>query len=189
MKKFMRFFIFSLLLLSSAIETEAHESTDTGKVQILIHVDPDDIAVAGVPTTIHVNIKSNEKTFSIEKCHCSLYVEKDEKRLITVPLAAAKDSSIYDAMGVQVSFPEAGTYRVGVEGTPTTAGTFSPFTAEVTELVQPVGTEPSSAVPPSTSNHLPHTEPFPILESVLTGTCLLILLYFLYIQRTQKMRF
>lgn len=172
-----------LVLLAYAPHVGAHESTGTDHETLLVHVDPNDVAVAGRPTTVHVDIRNKEKGFSLKNCHCSLYVEQDEKRLFTFPLTPTTEPGIYDAMGVEVTFPSAGTYNVGVEGTPITAGAFSPFTLEVEESVLATGTDPYSVQASSTDDHPSHNQTFPVLEALLTATCLLVLLYFVWTQR------
>lgn len=176
-----------LVFLSCVSVTRAHESTENGSVKLLVHVDPDDVAIAGKPTTIHIAIHDAEKSFSLSRCHCSLYVEQDEKRLYTIALTPATTPSVYDAEGVEVTFPNAGDYTVGVEGTPLPGISFAPFGIEVAEHVLPAGTDPNMIASSTASGHTPEKiEPtYLVFKLSLAGLFLLIAGY-LFVRRNSS---
>lgn len=178
MRKHLFLIALCLVFLSYNSTAKAHESADTGTVKLLVHVDPDDVAIAGKETTIHIALHDAEHRFSLAHCHCSLYVEQDEKRFVTIPLTPATSPSVYDAEGVKVTFPSAGEYNVGVESTPLADASFAPFTVEVVEHVWPEGTDPKSVASPTESRHEETPSPtYPVHVVTLGGLLILILVY------------
>ncbi len=148
MKKVFISLVLPLIFFSFAFTVNAHSVAESGTANLLIHIDPDDIAVSGTPTTIHISLQNTEKSFSIEKCNCTFYIEQNEKKIFESPITPSSDqASIYNAQGVPFTWTNAGDYNIGIEGNPVGKNLFTPFTVEVPEKVFPIGTNPIQAEP------------------------------------------
>ncbi len=179
-----------LLLLSTAYVVSAHEIVQNGTVSLLIHIDPDDVAIAGKPTTIHIDLENKDKGFALEKCKCFLNVELDEKDLLSVPIVPATEPSVYSAQGVPFTFPRQGEYHISVKGSPVDKNLFSPFEVEVHENVLPIGADlPSDTT--NTMSHMSgtHSHAYPRIE--LAGAVIFsaLMAYFLFGKNKTLARF
>ncbi len=162
------------------MKINAHEIIDGGTASLLIHIDPDNIAVAKKPTTIHIDLINSEKGFSLEKCNCTLSISQviegeDEKEILSTSLSPANEASDYNVKGVPFTFPDNGEYHINVSGEPTVKNLFTSFEIEVQEKVLPAGTTNTA----TTSSHA-HTHQHP--KIMLAGTIIftLVMGYFLF---------
>lgn len=147
----------------------AHETTTNGSASVFIHIDPDDNPKPGEPATLFIDVRNKEKGFSIENCDCVLTIGQEGTVLSTTSLVPSGDSSTYDVMSVPFTFPKNGTYDIGVDGTPKTPGTFTPFSTDYDVTIgAPTGV--------SKHDHGEHSSLFHIIHYGLFGGAMILAL-------------
>ena len=112
-----------LALLSLPSAASAHVLRADGTISALLHTDPDDDPVIGVPTGYAITFADSTGRFSLPACDCTLAIVKHGETIATQPLAAAAAHT--SEGGYTFMVPDVYTFRV--TGTPKLPGAFQPF--------------------------------------------------------------
>lgn len=125
----------------AATPASAHILKVDGTITGVLHVNPDDQPISGVPTTYLLFMDDSTNKFSLPACDCNVTVKENGKTIVTQPLTLNSQS----VPGGTVTFPRADVYEFIVSGTPKQAGAFQPFTLTYLERVtQGPGNSPPS---------------------------------------------
>lgn len=125
-----RFLLLAGLLAGFAtVEVAAHEVQIAEDVGATLHIEPNDIAQAGVPTEVWFALtQAGGTVIPLAACDCRLTLYEDETTAIAQPPLTAVAAEGFQAIpGATVTFPEVGSYELVLAGRPQQAGQFSPF--------------------------------------------------------------
>jgi hypothetical protein len=116
-----------LILLSVAIvaglscwpvaKVLAHSLEQDGPITAVLHIAPDDDPVAGVPTNMFLDFTSTDPDFSLDSYTVTVTLQ-GVSTSSAAPTTSISKSSDTNSGSAQVVFPQAGTYKVIVRGTP-----------------------------------------------------------------------
>jgi hypothetical protein len=123
----------------------AHTLKRDKNIGIILHADPDDSPVAGVPSTFYVDIEDKSGRFnssSPENCDCRLSVFRNTAKLTELPVTTA---GRYNQL--RYTFPQSGVYTVVVTGKPNGKGlAFQEFRADFEYFVRSGAKEKKSGI-------------------------------------------
>jgi hypothetical protein len=123
----MRAIFLFLVVVLMAGPVQAHELEIDGHISGTLHVDPDDTAVAGPQSTMHITLYDSDKRLSSNGCNCEFTAEGP------YGTSTAKSFS-FGALGseatIHYTFPETGNYIVHVTGSPKSWTAFQTFTLD-----------------------------------------------------------
>jgi hypothetical protein len=88
--------------------------TDNG-VSAVLHIDPDDNPIAGVPTTLSLTYGTDKGSFQLGDCSCGVRVIENNKGVATTHVQPAYFGSAAEGNAI-VTFPDIGIYNVIVSG-------------------------------------------------------------------------
>jgi hypothetical protein len=114
-----------------------------GTISAILHVDPNDEPVSGVPTTYILFMDDSTGRFSLPQCNCTVSVKENGQTIAVSSLLDGSDGII----GGDVTFPRPDVYELTFNGTPTTADAFQPFTLDYLERVTQGPTNTASSSP------------------------------------------
>ncbi len=134
----MRFLVlfFLILMVSGMVwgaPVYAHQIKTSGTMSILQHSDPNDEPVAGMTTTLYLNITDSAGTFSAQHCDCTVYIapyrslETIETTGVSFDFETGLTHTYNENYSLEYVFPDRDVYAIVVEGAPRESGKFSPF--------------------------------------------------------------
>ena len=121
----------------------AHVLKNDGDIGAVMHVEPDDNPLAGVPVTYQLVFNDTSHRFSLSTCDCTATIQTIGG---VVKTEAINTKHELDSKST-VTFPEPDVYTLRVRGEPKVAGAFQPFTLNYTIRVNPGGVQ-FQEVPP-----------------------------------------
>jgi hypothetical protein len=113
-----------VVALAWCAPAQAHVLESDGDVSAVLHVPPDDAPLAGQTVNVGLAFTSNNSGFDLNNYRVTVRVLRDTKSLSSAPLQTEAGASRYGT--ANITFPEAGAYRLQVSGQPTAGG--RPFT-------------------------------------------------------------
>jgi hypothetical protein len=126
-------------MMLAAAEAGAHMLKTDGDIGVLMHVDPNDEPVAREPATFFFEIKDRSGHFSGAECDCRLKILREDRQIADQPAQAGQTG-----VAAKFSFPEAGMYRVELNGAPVAQGRFARFSVPFDLRVERSGAPGSS---------------------------------------------
>lgn len=162
-------------------EVAAHEVQIAEDVGATLHIEPNDIAQAGVPMAVWFALtQAGGTVIPLADCDCRLTLYADETTAIAQPPLTAVAAEGFQAIpGATVTFPEVGSYALVLAGSPQQAGQFTPFELrfEVTVASRAAGasapespTEDATPAASESPTTAPNGEPSATAESADTAT-------------------
>lgn len=121
----------------------AHVLKVDGTISAVLHINPDDQPVSGTPTSYILFMNDSTGRFSLKACQCRATLVQAGRALTSQRLLPNAQSFPAGTF----TFPEPGVYNLIITGSPTTPGTFQPFTLNYLERV----TQGSTGAPDETS--------------------------------------
>jgi hypothetical protein len=142
-------FLAGMLVLAPA--ATAHTIKTAEDVAVTFHIDPDHNPKAGeMATAWFAMTRRGGKSISLKDCHCRLgvYLDSSQADLTQTMSTSLKSISIKqhpDLPAADLTFPQAGIYRLEFSGTPKQQGDFKSFrmTYNVTVIPSTVAVQPS----------------------------------------------
>lgn len=113
----------ALLYLQSVQPAEAHLETTSGSIQAILHIEPDDAAVAGKPATFFFDIQDKNSIFQFAQCQCVLSIREAGRQMFSQTLPP----SDLHTPSPSYTFSKADTYSIQLSGKPQLGGTFQSF--------------------------------------------------------------
>lgn len=137
----------SLVILGAHPPTPGHQVQVATDVGATLHIEPNDMPQAGVPSDLWIALTQVGGTpIPLEHCDCALAVYDSTGSLVAEPpLTPVSPEDYRQIPGATVTFPQVGAYGLVVTGQPQGDGNFSPF-----ELTFEVLVATAAAPPPQT---------------------------------------
>ncbi|MEM1290918.1 MAG: hypothetical protein AAGH67_05560 [Cyanobacteria bacterium P01_H01_bin.162] len=109
--------------------TLAHDVQIADDVGATLHIEPDDVPLAGAPTTAWFALtQAGGTVIPLDQCNCRLTLyDNDAVAVETPPLTAISAEGFTDIPSAVVTFPEVGAYELVLQGSPEGDVEFSPF--------------------------------------------------------------
>jgi hypothetical protein len=130
-----------------------HQVEVADDVGATLHVEPNDIPQAGIPTDLWFALTAaGGAIIPLEDCDCTLTVYDQSGAIAVTPdLAPTTAEGYADIPGATLTFPTVGAYELVLSGQPSTAAaqSFSPFDLRFEVTV--AGTAAAPATPPTTA--------------------------------------
>lgn len=118
-------------------QVSAHVLKNDGDIGAVMHIEPDDNPLAGVPVTYQLVFNDTSHRFSLATCNCTVTVQNIGGVVKSEALSTKHELDSKSA----VTFPEPDVYTLKVHGEPKVAGTFQTFTLDYTIRVNPDGVQ------------------------------------------------
>jgi len=119
---------FSYLLLAtyfitlSPEVTLAHILTTDDAVGAVIHIEPKDDPIANAKSTIIIDLKDKNGHFKYTNCTCNISISTNGKNIFSQVLSRTNSTKTVDFI-----FPEIGSYKINISGTPDNNESFKAF--------------------------------------------------------------
>jgi hypothetical protein len=156
----------------------AHQVQIQDTVGATLHIEPNDIPLAGTPTEVWFALTQVGGTvIPLNRCDCSLTLYDGGENVIATPdLFPLSAEGYREIPGASVTFPEVGTYELVLAGTPLEAAEFTPFELRFEVVVagrapdtrsapEPTPAEAQSAAPSATNLAGDTPEASPVVET------------------------
>lgn len=139
-----------------ALPALAHEVQVSKDVGATLHIEPNDIALAGTPTDVWFALtKAGGAVIPLDDCECRLTLYDGQANVIEEPVLIPISAEGFNEIpGATVTFPEIGVYELRLQGLPKAGVQFTPFElsfettvagrAKATPAAASVEEEPSS---------------------------------------------
>lgn len=122
----------------------AHFPATDKKMTVTLHIDPNDQAFAGQPTTLHFIYNDQLGKFSKQKCNCRVSIDEQGRQLFSAQTTPITGSSVYGNY-VTYTFPKPDVYSLNLSGNPKQTGDFVPFTVSWNVRVIPSPNNPNNS--------------------------------------------
>jgi hypothetical protein len=106
-----------------APSANAHVLKSDGTIGAVLHIEPDDNPTSGRLTSYDLAFKDTTGRFKLPICACSVTILQNRQAIFSQNLALTGDLTSQDSF----TFPEADVYTLEINGRPTKAGAFQPF--------------------------------------------------------------
>jgi len=120
-----------VIVLALPAVASAHVLKVDGHIGAVLHINPDDNPISGVPTDYLMSFSDDTGRFSLAQCDCDVFVIQDGKTIAKNPLAPSNTATSEN----HYTFPRPSVYTLRFVGTPKTPGAFQPFTLNYTVRV------------------------------------------------------
>lgn len=119
----------SVFIGFAAAPVLAHDVQIAEDVGATLHIEPNDIAMAGAPTDIWFALtKAGGSVLPLADCDCQLNVYDQRDTVVSTPTLTPISAEGFNQIpGTTVIFPEVGTYELRLTGTPNDGAQFTPF--------------------------------------------------------------
>lgn len=123
------FVVTGVLVCTLSSPSLAHKIEVQGDIGATLHIEPDDLPKAGVPSDVWFALTQAGGTIvPLEACECSLTLYDGGGTAIATPgLQPVSAEGFADIPGASVTFPEVGAYELALAGEPSDGGQFAPF--------------------------------------------------------------
>lgn len=115
------FIIFFILFILNAQLVLAHTTRKSENTEVVLHISPDDIPIAGENAVLEFGINDEFDSFNFEQCNCLVNIEKNSESLAVIEVTSSK---------VDYIFPEPGDYQIIFNAKPIQGIEFNEFTEE-----------------------------------------------------------
>ena len=153
--------IAGLFVGTAALPVWAHQVQVQEDVGATLHIEPDDIPLAGAPSELWFALtQAGGTVIPLAACDCALTLYDSSETAIANPSLVPVSAEGYDDIpGALVTFPEVGAYELVLTGGPLEGEQFTPFELrfEVTVAGQ-AATAPAAAETDSETEAVPATE-------------------------------
>ena len=122
----MYFFVGAFLLIS-APKVSAHETQFDGDISVTMHIEPNDIAIAGTRQTLEFFVRDNTQKFDPAHCECVVTIHQGANTVATLA-TNVKDGSLR----ADYTFSKPAKYHLTITGSPTGTADFEDFTDSYT---------------------------------------------------------
>lgn len=129
----------------------AHEEEEAGGVSAVLHIDPNDNPVAGIPLKFFLEFKDIHSEFNVHDCDCQAVIKKDGETV--AQNALSEPTSIFNFSTkpiIEATLPE-GKYDLIFMAHPKTDAKFEPFELDYDFAVSATGK-------PGSDHHFFHSE-------------------------------
>lgn len=136
-----------LPILLLTLVAQAHEFKSDGPIGALLHIDPDDSAIAGEAAHIYLAFKDENEQFTPSNCDCILTIARNGSAIYSGPVAPLQNSAYgSNVLSMEYNFPSKGIYTLTVKGS-SSEKKFQPFQISYDirverEVARPVNTLP-----------------------------------------------
>ncbi len=134
-----------LLLLSLAftfflpLSASAHVLAQSGSIEVMMHMNPDDQPVSGTATAFLFNFDDAQKKFDLADCNCQAeIIDGDTPLFLTTLTTNSGDHDLFTGI-FSYTFSKRGLYTVKLRGEPKDGAAFSPFTTSFDIRVEGAG--------------------------------------------------
>ena len=124
----------------------AHEVQIADDVGATLHIEPDDVPLAGAPTTAWFALtQAGGTVIPLDQCNCRLTLYDNDTVAVETPLLTPISAEGFtDIPSAVVTFPEVGAYELVLQGSPQGDVEFSPFELRFEVVVAGRSTPPAS---------------------------------------------
>ncbi|MEM6437422.1 MAG: hypothetical protein AAF773_26740 [Cyanobacteria bacterium P01_D01_bin.115] len=138
----------------------AHEVQIADDVGATLHIEPDDVPLAGAPTTAWFALtQAGGTVIPLDQCNCRLTLYDNDTVAVETPLLTPISAEGFtDIPSAVVTFPEVGAYELVLQGSPQGDVEFSPFELRFEVVVAGRATPPASNPATETENSVAETE-------------------------------
>ena len=140
-----------------AVPSYAHTIVVSGDIAGTWHIEPNHSPSAGAPAQIWIALtRQGGEPVTLEQCDCTLQVyalPNDTQPALTPTLAATDLDGQPQIPSTTLTFPQAGAYRLVLQGKPKSEGDFQPFELDYTTVVSrgAIATKPAPQAKPNTT--------------------------------------
>ncbi len=166
-----------MLLFAPASFASAHVLKTDGSIGAVMHIDPDDDPIVGMPATFFFEIKDKQSKFSGGLCDCRARIEDNGKERFSTRLFQGPGAIDLNNPVFTYTFPERGIYSISISGKPQNAGAFQPFTLTYDIRVDRSSSAAANAPVNQATNHTFHY--------VVFGGAFIVIL-FLFLKERRK---
>ena len=126
--------------------TLAHEVQIADDVGATLHIEPDDVPLAGAPTTAWFALtQAGGTVIPLDQCNCRLTLYDNDTVAVETPLLTPISAEGFtDIPSAVVTFPEVGAYELVLQGAPQGNVEFSPFELRFEVVVAGRATPPTT---------------------------------------------
>ena len=126
--------------------TLAHEVQIADDVGATLHIEPDDVPLAGTPTTAWFALpQAGGTVIPLDQCNCRLTLYDNDTVAVETPLLTPISAEGFtDIPSAVVTFPEVGAYELVLQGAPQGNVEFSPFELRFEVVVAGRATPPTT---------------------------------------------
>lgn len=122
-KLFLLLSLLPVLMLFPTGRVYAHVLSTDGSIGAILHINPDDSAQSGLPTSYDLWFTDTGGTMRLADCDCNVTVKNNDKTVGSKPLEATSDLDSSNTF----TFPEPAVYALEVTGKPKNGASFQPF--------------------------------------------------------------
>ncbi len=126
--------LFALIILfsSTAQLGFAHETKYDGDISVFLHVSPNDTAVAGKESELHIILNRKFESFKNEDCLCYVEIKRDDTILKKEEILKGENSFT----SIPYTFQNTGIYQIKIYGNPKEDADFGAFEITFDERVE-----------------------------------------------------
>lgn len=160
--------IYCLGLALAAVPVNAHQVKLSGEVGGTLHIEPNDVARAGQPTSLWFAVtRKGGSAIALDDCSCQLALYRqpqtaESQPVAQPPLVPVSAEGYRDIPGAEVVFPEVGSYILVLTGAPQQPGGFEPFElpfeVTVAAAAQPAAENSPAAAPDPAAPETPSAD-------------------------------
>jgi hypothetical protein len=174
MKKLLLTLVISIIFFSSTKPIFAHILATDHNIGAVLHIDPNDEPIAGQQASFFFEFKDKQGKFSPQNCNCTFTILENNNQLYAQPVFRDNNNPSLTSASVFFTFPVKDVYKIKVTGTPTTPGTFQPFTLTYDVRVDQDSANQSPGAQNWFTSHIIH---------ILVGAAILVFVIVAFIQR------
>lgn len=167
----LKIFLAILIFFPLATPISAHILKTDATIGAVVHLDPDDDPIAGVPTAIYFEITSTAGAFSLDDCDCFVVISSDEFELSRQVLVSAGNAIFSPAS--PYTFPALGNYEIKLIGS-SRSDSFKDFMIETQTNVRRIVSAPVANVELSST---PINTNFQLVAIALLGFTIVAIAY------------
>jgi hypothetical protein len=119
--------IFIATLGLQALPAYAHGTEKDNDISVIYHIDPNDKAVAGKPSTVYFFVTDKDNQYDDSKCDCRVTIMLGDKTVLNKVIHEKDYLGDPTSIATKFIFPKLGTYHVSIDAKPQKEGQFQPF--------------------------------------------------------------
>lgn len=105
----------------------AHILKTDNNIGAVLHIDPADEPIAGLPATFFFEFKDKQSKFQPAACNCQFSISENGQSIYSQPLFQSSSTPTLTNALVTYTFPKADSYKITVVGQPTQPAAFQSF--------------------------------------------------------------
>lgn len=119
------FFIFFLcIFFLPTTSVDAHTISVDKSIGAVLHIDPDDDPIIGIPTNFYFDFKDKNNRFALSNCLCRVVIKNSTEEIYNETLSP--NSQLTSSFSF--TFPTTDIYTISLIGKPLKSDGFEPFT-------------------------------------------------------------